>query len=58
MYLIWLTWQQEHAPQQTPQQFDAQNETQQNTTTEAIEKSEDIPDAPITESFAQANRKC
>ena len=51
MYLIWLTWQQEHAPQQTPQQFNAQNESRQNT---MIEKSEDIPDAPITESFAQA----
>ena len=51
MYLIWLTWQQEHTPKEITQQFDEQNEIQkQNILTD---KSEDIPDASTTENFDQ-----
>ncbi len=51
MYLIWMTWQQENAPQQISQQSGEQF-------SELIEKnnnqkSEDIPEAPITKDFNQ-----
>lgn len=52
-YLIWLTWEQEHATQSVQKQFETQTES-----TKSPEiNSTDIPDAPVTESFEQAKEE-
>ena len=52
MYLIWLTWQQEHAPQPTPQQTSEQASA---ITDSDTQNSEDVPEASVSEGFKQAD---
>lgn len=52
MYLIWLTWQQEHAPQPIPQQSSEQASTIVDSDTQSTE---DVPEAPVSEGFKQAD---
>ena len=52
MYLIWLTWQQEHAPQPIPQQSSEQVSTIVDSDTQSTE---DVPEAPVSEGFKQAD---
>lgn len=52
MYLIWLTWQQEHAPQPIPQQSSEQAST---IVDSDMQSTEDVPEAPVSEGFKQAD---
>ena len=50
MYLIWLTWQQEHAPQPIPEQGSEQASTITDSDTPSTE---DVPKASLSEEFKQ-----